>query len=57
MENPPWAAYKKEDGQQKGGFMLFCVRLAEGKTSYIHPEGNHLPPYRHAMMDSMSLRT
>ena len=57
IENPPWAGYKEEDGHQTDGFMMFCTTLAECKPPLIHPEGDHLPPHRHAMVDSMSPMT
>ena len=30
-ENLPWPGYE-EDGHQRDGFMVFCMRLAEYKT-------------------------
>ena len=39
------------------GFMVFCTTIAKCKTLSIHPKGDHLPSYRHAMVDSMSLMT
>ena len=33
IEDPPWVAYRVVDGHQRDGFMLFCTRLAECKTS------------------------
>ena len=39
IEDLPWAAYKGEDGHDRDGFMLLCTRIADCKTTYIHPDG------------------
>ena len=54
IEYPPVAAYNEEDGHQRDGFMLCCMRLARWKTTTLIPlKGDHLPPYRHSMVDSL----